>query len=256
MTLKHSVRRLIRRLTGHEIEGLDSGAYAIVPAKRLAEAWYSYRVQLQGILRRFGIDLVIDVGANEGQFAKSLRKFYSGDIVSFEPVSAPFTALQQAAASDPRWTVYNLAIGNENAAQTIHVSQDTVFSSLLASNDYCADRFGPQALGTRDESISVRRLDELLDGLQPRKDRRIFLKMDTQGYDVNVFRGLGDKLPRVLAMQSEVSLIPIYDDMPRWTESLEIYERAGFGVVGLYPVTRDQGCIIEYDCLLQRRMPA
>ena len=56
-------------------------------------------------------------------------------------------------------------------------------------------------------------------------------------------------------MQSEVSLIPIYEDMPHWTESIEMYEAAGFGVVGLYPVTRDDGRVIEYDCLLKRPAP-
>ena len=106
------------------------------------------------------------------------------------------------------------------------------------------------------ELVAVRRLDEVLDELGDiGRAKRIFLKMDTQGYDTRVFHGLGERVRDVVAMQSEVSLIPIYEDMPHWTESIEMYEAAGFGVVGLYPVTRDDGRVIEYDCLLKRSTP-
>lgn len=76
--------------------------------------------------------------------------------------------------------------------------------------------------------------------------------METQGYDMEVFKGLGNKLKYVIVLQSEVSLISIYEGMPHWTESISIYEKAGFGVVGMFPVNRDSGRIIEYDCLLAR----
>lgn len=77
--------------------------------------------------------------------------------------------------------------------------------------------------------------------------------MDTQGYDLEVFSGLGEKIRHVIAMQSEVSVIPIYKKMPAWIESISVFEKQGFQVVGLFPVTRDFLCVIEYDCLLIRR---
>jgi hypothetical protein len=84
--------------------------------------------------------------------------------------------------------------------------------------------------------------------------RKIFLKLDTQGFDMEVFKGLGNKLDEVLVLQSEVSLIPIYDNMPHWTESLALYESAGFGVAGMFPVNWDDGRVVEYDCLLTRKL--
>lgn len=129
-----------------------------------------------------------------------------------------------------------------------------MFSSLLVSNDYSAERFGAGSVGKKDETVTVRRLDEVLDELAATvSGRRIFLKLDTQGYDIKVFEGLGNKLKDVVALQSEVSLISIYEGMPHWTEGVALYERAGFGVVGMFPVTRDAGRVIEYDCLLQRQ---
>ena len=235
--------------------GLGNGSYALVNRTHLERAWYSNRLQLQTLLDRFSVDLVVDVGANHGQFAKWTRRFYEGPIVSFEPVSAAFDILSRAAASDPNWHVHNLALGDENTEMAIHVAVHDNFSSLLVSNEYGAARFAG-AVASKVERVTVRRLDQVLDDMPAiGSAKRIFLKMDTQGYDTKVFQGLGDRVKVVVGMQSEVSLIPIYEDMPHWTESIAMYEAAGFGVVGLYPITHDDGRVIEYDCLLQRRLP-
>jgi hypothetical protein len=83
--------------------------------------------------------------------------------------------------------------------------------------------------------------------------KRLFLKLDTQGFDLEVFKGLGMYTDQVSLIQSEVSLLPIYDGMPHWTQSIEAYEQAGFSVAGMFPVTRTRsGRVIEYDCLLLR----
>lgn len=254
MSLKESFRGLVRNLSGFELEGLSPRSYALTRASQAHEAWYSYRSQLKAVLQRFKIDLLIDVGANEGQFVQSVRALYGGEVISFEPVSSVFAKLKSTAEFDPKWRVMNMALGESNSRQTIHVAEETVFSSLLPANQYCAERFGASSVGRREETITVRRLDEVLAELGPAyAGRRIFLKLDTQGYDLMVFRGLGERLADVQAMQSEVSLISIYEGMPHWTEGVAHYERAGFGVVGLFPVNRDDGCVVEYDCLLQRR---
>jgi FkbM family methyltransferase len=221
--------------------------------KRRIDAWFSYRAQVRSIIERLKIDVVIDVGANEGQFAQQLRSFYRGEIYSFEPVSSVFEKLAEAASADPKWHVYKLALGSQEATQTINVSDSTVFSSLLKTNNYCVQRFGDSSRGRKEEVVSIKRLDELLETIAPDiENKRVFLKMDTQGFDMEVFKGLGNKLKHVIALQSEVSLISIYEGMPHWIESISTYEKAGFGVVGLFPVTRDSGRIIEYDCLLAR----
>jgi FkbM family methyltransferase len=247
------VRILLESLSGWDIEQIGGRSYALIDRKHRTDAWFSPHVQIRSVIQKLGVDLVIDAGANEGQFAEELRSMYGGEIVSFEPVSSAYEKLAAAASSDPNWHVHKLALGSRESTQTINVSSKTNFSSLLKANDYCAERFGSGALGTNQEVVSVRRLDHLLQEFVPDvDDRTIFIKMDTQGYDTEVFAGLGDKLKHVVALLSEVSLIPIYEGMPHWTESISAYERAGFGIVGMFPITRDSGRIIEYDCLMIR----
>lgn len=247
------IRRFLERFTGLDIE-FHGGSLALFRGRYRQQAWFSYRAQLRTLLERQRVDLALDVGANEGQFARSLRVFYPGEIISFEPVSSAFAKLAQASAFDANWHAHKLALGAESTEQSIHVSNRTVFSSLLKPNDFCNQRFGEQASSVREERIQVRRLDAFIEENVPDiSKRRVFLKMDTQGYDSKVFSGIGHSCNQVVAIHSELSLIPLYEQMAHWTESIAAYEQAGFAIVGMFPVSRHNGAVIEYDCLLVRR---
>ena len=247
------VKRWIERLTGRHIERVGRRSYALVDPESRADAWCAPHWQMQRAMEDFGVDLVLDVGAHEGSFARRLRRDYSGELHSFEPVTATFAKLQAASAGDSRWHVHQLALGRSNASATIHVAANSVFSSLLPSNSFSDIRFKTESSMVRDEAIAVRRLDQLLREQVPDIDRRrVFLKTDTQGYDLEVFEGLGDLQSCVVLMLAEVSLIPIYEGMPHWTDSLARYERAGFSPIGMVPVTWDGNRVIEYDCLMTR----
>jgi hypothetical protein len=84
--------------------------------------------------------------------------------------------------------------------------------------------------------------------------RNIYLKIDTQGYDMEVLRGAEGVLPQIKGAQTEVSFIPIYDGMPHYIESIREFEARGFRVVDIMPVSRDDGelLMVEMDCILAR----
>ena len=111
--LRTQAVKLVERLLGCEVERLSTRSYAIFDRQHRKTAWFSYQAQLQSVLEGAHIDLVIDVGANEGQFARGLRRFYRGEIMSFEPVSSVFEKLAATASADPLWQVHKLALGSE-----------------------------------------------------------------------------------------------------------------------------------------------
>ena len=94
-------------------------------------------------------------------------------------------------------------------------------------------------------------LDDATKGID---EPRVFLKMDTQGYDLATVRGAGDRLGELLGLQSEVSCVPIYDGMPRMTEQLDAYEAAGFAISAMFPVSRHRPTlrVIEFDVVMVR----
>jgi hypothetical protein len=82
---------------------------------------------------------------------------------------------------------------------------------------------------------------------------RPYLKLDTQGWDLEVIDGGPQTLPRVLALQTEVSCRAVYEGMPTMATSLDVLAAHGFAVSGLFPVTRDADLrVVELDCVAVR----
>ena len=211
--------------------------------------------QIAWVLRKLGINCVLDVGANKGQYARTIRRNgYTGRIVSFEPLPHLVAPLRKAAEGDPDWLVHECALGEENTAAQINVVRGSTMSSLLPPSDFGRD-WSSKLREQRTEPVELRRLDSLLDEAVAGIDNpRVYLKMDTQGYDLETFRGAGDRIDEILGMQSEVSCLPIYDDMPRWPEQLAEYEAAEFELAGMFPVSRHVRTlrVIEFDCVMVR----
>lgn len=215
---------------------------------------YLANAQIGALLAMYRVNCVIDVGAHRGQFAERLRQTgYRGQIVSFEPVAHAFERLRRAAADDPRWTVHPLALGREDGETAMNVVGGTL-SSLLPATEFGAGRY-PRLQQVEHVTVQVRRLDGLLDALVADiPEPRLYLKLDTQGYDLDVFAGLGARAEDFVGMQSELALMRIYEGSPRMCEALTVYEAAGFEVAGLYPISRQSRTarVLEYDCVLVR----
>lgn len=199
------------------------------------------------------VELVLDVGANAGQYAGWLReRGYLGRIVSFEPIAEVFAELAAKAEGDPLWDVHHCALGAEPGEATITVSRWTVFSSLLPMRQ-AARTFDENATATRDETVTVRTLDQMAAGLPP---ARTFLKIDTQGYERAVLAGAGATLPRLVGLQMELPVIHLYEGSWTMSEALDAMAGNGF-VLSLASVvnyhTRDPCAVVEFDCIFRRR---
>ncbi len=246
-----------------EVVTLDEDTFLVGREKRRwKDTMLTERKVLQALLPRvlmahfdrYGVNCVLDVGANRGQYANRLRRAgYRVRIVSCEPVPGVLARLQAAAADDPDWWVRPVALGSSDGSLEMHVLPGTL-SSPLPATDFGRLRF-PSLKGMQKQTVPVRRLDGLLgEMLAGLSDPRPFLKMDTQGFDVEVFRGLGDCAGMFVGMQSEVALMELYEGMPRLPEALGVYEAAGFEVSAMYPVNREErtGRVLEFDCVMVR----
>lgn len=210
---------------------------------------------LRNVFAAKEIDCVLDVGANSGQYGVFLRQLgFRGHIVSFEPVRSVFERLQQTASGDTTWHCYNLALGDEPGEKSINVYQSTVFSSFLNASDY-SKGIWTSLNNVTPEDVQVARLDDMFDEIAQRTGcRSFYLKMDTQGFDRNVFRGALRSLGAVQALQSELSLLSVYDGMPPAYDVLGDFHAQGFFISGMYPVNRDESlAVIEYDCVLVKK---
>lgn len=205
-----------------------------------APSWRTSQVDEEHHMRRLlahlKVDCVFDVGANVGQYAEKLRRYcgFTGLILSFEPNPAALTELMAAAKKDPLWEVFPIALGTENGAIEFQAYDDSKLGSLLEFDPTSPN--APRDMGNTKIMVEVDTLASLIPLLQDRFGfERPFLKMDTQGYDMNVAKGAGDDLKTFRGIQSEVSFSSIYSKAPMFDEVVGYYQGQGFILSRLFP---------------------
>jgi FkbM family methyltransferase len=219
------------------------------PKNVISLAKYMY---IKRLIDHYQIGLVLDVGANVGQFGSAMRSIgYKGRIISFEPASKSFQELSTAARGDRNWQVCNYALGDCRATLELNVMSASVFSSFYRPSVAETDRFVDGNTVQRTEAVEVRTLMEVAGDLGIRELlARTFLKCDTQGFDINVLRGAGALLGTIRMLQVELAVRRIYDHSTGMNDMLEFLETAGFSPVSMFPITRlTDWSAIEVDYL-------
>jgi FkbM family methyltransferase len=166
---------------------------------------------VQRALHLYAIDLVVDIGANRGQFGTELRLGgYRDALVSFEPIPECRDALADVAARHGGWQVRGEALGeNDAAAVPMNVAAWDQVSSFLETKPEVMAAFGDSYGVSRVESVPMARLDTIWDSIVP-TGAKIMLKTDAQGYDMRILRGAGEKLSLVSCILMEVGMRPAY----------------------------------------------
>jgi len=226
-----------------------------VPLREMRER--DFALHLRELLARQRIDCVLDVGANVGQYRDFLRErvLYDGPIVSFEPVARHVKQLRERSHDDRHWHIEGYALGSHDGTLPINVMVSDQFSSFLEPDNARIGDYETLNVPSAQETVTVRTLDVVLPVLQERLGfERPYLKLDTQGFDIEVLRGGGDSLPSVRALQTEASVIGIYKGMPGYMETIRHLDGLGFDITGLYAVSRDRSLrLVEFDCVMVNR---
>jgi FkbM family methyltransferase len=235
MSLGDRARKFLNRI------GIDVYRYPMLSDRRLARSL---------AMKHKAISLLLDVGANVGQYATEVREFgYGGRMISFEPVSSAFAKLREAAAGDPSWELRQVALGETDG--TVEINLADTLSSILPRDPGSGNMFSTETLGT--ETVKLKRLDTLWPELYRAGDRA-WLKMDVQGYETNVLRGAGNALKQIAGVEMEMALKPIYQGVPLYRDMIAFMESQGFTLWSLQPGSRDmaKGRLMEMDGLFVR----
>jgi FkbM family methyltransferase len=231
------------RLAMHKV-GLD-----IVPFAPRSEA------QIRDLLiQRIRADLVIDVGANKGQYGSMIRQSgYRGAILSLEPMTEAFGILQGRAAQDPSWRTLQCGAGEANAQTEINIAGNSYSSSILPMNASHSDALRESAYVGR-ERITIRRLDDVLTELGL-SGRRAYMKIDTQGFEDRVLRGASGIMHDVHAVELEASFVNLYDGQMLFEELHRHVTSSGYFLAHIEPGFSDEttGELLQADAIYLKR---
>lgn len=211
---------------------------------------------LQRFLHDFQVDVVFDVGANIGQYGTMLRRRvgFTGHIISFEPTPRIAEQLQRAAAADPKWHVEQLALSDVAGSARFNVMKGHQFSSLLAPSTREVAFLADQNAVEEVVEVTTSTFDDVFSEYRQRLGfQRPFLKMDTQGHDLQVFRGASATLHHLVGLQSELAFRRLYEGATGYGEAIEAYQAAGFVLSSIFP--NNAGTfpdLLEMDCVLYR----
>lgn len=243
--MHNPIRRLMRKASN----------LRIVDMRCLFRYWEP--LHLSTFLKFFEIDCIFDVGANEGQYATMLRHAagYRGRIISFEPNPIAAQRVQQISARDPLWDVEKLALSSANGQKAFNIMRDSQFSSFSKPSKKQPIQF--ERSSSIQETILAK--TETLTTAYERLARlygfrRPFLKLDTQGHDVDIVRHAGPALSEFVGLQSELAVKKIYEESVDFREALTLYEAKGFCLSAFVPNNAGHfPILVETDCIMVRR---
>ena len=209
------------------------------------------------ILDAHAIDLVIDVGANVGQYGAMMRELgYVGRIHSFEPMRSAWEGLQRRILNDPCWSASQVALGEAVGTRTLHIAGNSISSSVLDMLPAHV-RNAPESRYVKDEQIKVSTLDDELPAIK-QDASKIWLKLDVQGYESSVIKGATQVLDAISVIQTEMSLVPLYRDQVTYLPLCEQLTDLGFDLVGIESGFQDRlnGNLLQVDGIFSRRRAA
>jgi FkbM family methyltransferase len=184
-------------------------------------------------LKAFPIQTVLDIGANEGQFAAYIRRFFpSALICSFEPLPGPFEKLSLAASRDPRLRPYNLALGEENGVVEFFLHSEHSPSSSFLQTTETSHKFFPVTAEQQVVSIRAATLDAWFQEHGAGIEKDILVKLDVQGFEDRVIRGGPTVLSEATACIVEVCIDRLYAGQAEFFEVSRLLQERGLRYVG------------------------
>jgi FkbM family methyltransferase len=239
MSIKQDLRRFAGSI-GFDILRFSPAAHPLARKKRMFE--------------HRAYDIVLDIGANDGGFARQLRRdvCYSRKIYSFEPLSSAFAALQHSAKNDSDWEVFNFALGDAAAKQEINIAGNSFSSSLLDMMP-AHEKTAPESKYIGKEVIEIKTLDSIFADLC-KPDNRVYMKVDTQGFENRVLNGAVNSLEHIDTIEMELSLVPLYKEGLLFAEMVARMSSLGFVLVAVECafVDPESGQMLQVDGIFRQ----
>lgn len=206
------------------------------------------------IIETLGINVILDVGANIGLYGHAMRHYnFKGKIISFEPQTEAFKIAEKLASSDGNWIAKKYGLGSENTSTYINLSENCVSSSIL-DNEKILNELNKGTTFVGKEQIEIKRIDSIINEFCSAEDN-VFVKIDTQGYELEVINGCLGCLDRIKGFQLELSFFVLYKNEKTFVDMIGILDNLGYKLANIEPGWNDfkTGFAIEVDGIFVKK---
>lgn len=205
-------------------------------------------------LRNIAFSTILDAGANEGQFAEEVRRvFPTAHIYSFEPIPECFEILQMKCQHNKNWTCYNVALAETEKTAVLNLHQDnTPSSSLLHATTEELDLY-PKSSRQTQVDVECTTLDQWALSHPYALKKPSMLKLDVQGYELNVLKGGCSSLNHIDAVICEINIRNFYKEQTSFPDVVNLLHAVGIHFYGVLEHTYDQGYnVTSFDAVFRR----
>lgn len=206
-------------------------ASAYFPLSRYHPYGNSWLYDLMRIKGTRSLDTVFDVGANRGQTLEALLRFApAAAIHSFEPGSEVFEVLQRTHGGRRNVHLHRMALGSKREQRSMLIRDNSELNTLVSSSEGIdASKAELIEISTVDEITALRNISHL-----------DLLKMDVQGWEMEVIRGASDLIANhnVMFVLAEVTFSAREAEMQQFDEFHDCMERNEFTLCGFYDLMR------------------
>jgi len=190
---------------------------------------------------------VIDVGANVGKFSRAaIGTWPDIDVIAFEALPAAAGQIQVPPRRSGTIDVHAIALGADDGTIQFYPHRYSLSSSPLPVPANLQEQYA-WARELPPIRVPVRRLDGVLEDRVLRGP--VLLKLDVQGFELQVLAGAGKTLESTSAVLIEQAFDQVYEGQPLFGESHAFLEAAGWRLARLMDWRREGGRITEVDCL-------
>jgi FkbM family methyltransferase len=191
-----------------------------------------YRILNKPWLERGRIGTVIDVGANEGQFIKVARVLFSAaSILAFEPNPRLTHCLRTLLGPSGIHAVFPFACGREPATMPLHLTKFSPSTSFLSPTSLRIPGF-PAVETEETIEVKVERLDQVVQRHGSAR-KPFLLKLDVQGFELEVLQGAAGLLPDVAAVLCEVNTAPFYEGQAAFEDICAFMRQHNFRLIDI-----------------------
>lgn len=204
------------------------------------------------VLKKYAIDTVIDIGANNGQFALDIHeRLPQAAIYSFEPLHDTFQELNKNLKTVPSFHAFNTGLGDRNGTETIFHNSFSPTSSILPMTDLHKKLY-PKSASATPETIAIKRLDDMQDELD--LSGNVLVKLDVQGYEDKVLSGGAEVIANAKVLITEVSFVALYENQPLFDDIYQIVRKLGLTYAGSRErhYSKETGELIYEDAIFVR----